>query len=830
MQDEHATAQEIIRRELFNIEAEQTILGTIIINNDYINRVADFLLPEHFYEPANKKIYEQIIHTVNKVNIIANQVTLKQFFENDQAVKSIGGSTYLSTLLARATGVIDIADYAKLVYDLALKRELVMIGEGIVADAYKADDQISATAQVEEAENKLFNLTKHGGSGSDFRNISVPLKQTLEKALVARGRDSHISGISTGLDDLDHMLSGMQNSDLIILAARPSMGKAQPLDAKVLTKNGWKKMGDLKIGEELVAVDGAKSKVKGIFPQGKKQIYRITFSDGRSTECCAEHLWKVYYRDWEEAKILDTSSIINLLTKVRYQGRLWIEQFSGEFGSRKTMPIDPWVLGALLGDGNLCGGQIRFSSADSEMIKILSKKIGKGFTVKYIDKYNYRIINSDGRTKVGVQGVVPNALKESLKKLNLWDVHSDKKFIPDSYFNSDYQTRLDLLRGLLDTDGWVEKWGSIRFATSSKELAGDVANLVRSLGGLATISTKQPTYTHKQEKKNGLPSFVINIQHPDQKTFFLLSRKKSRLSDRQRQKRLTITSIKPTRKAEAQCIAVSHPSHLYITDDYVVTHNTALAINIAVNACKFLNKDIKEAREKKAVGFFSLEMSSDQLSARILSMETSINATKFRSGEITEDDWEVITKRSAEIADMPFFIDDTPGLTIPAIRTRVRRMVRKHNLGLLFIDYLQLIYGTSKKSSESRVQEISEITRGLKAIAKEFNIPVMALSQLSRAVEQREDKRPQLSDLRESGSIEQDADVVGFIFRESYYEERKRPSESDVEKFKMWKAKMDELRNRSELIIAKQRNGPIGTVNLYFDPEFTRFNNLDLYH
>ncbi|MFT5703158.1 MAG: replicative DNA helicase [Rickettsiales bacterium] len=483
MSDQNSPAhQEIMRRELFNIEAEQTILGTIIINNEYINRVADFLLPEYFYEPANKKIFEQISHTINKVNIIANQVTLKQFFENDQTIKAVGGSAYLSTLLSRATGIIDIADYAKLVYDLALKRELVMIGEDIVIDAYKTDDEASASSQIEIAENKLFTLTQHGSSTSDFKNIGIPLKETLERTLLARQRDSHISGVSTGLDDLDKIWSGMQNSDLIILAGRPSMGK------------------------------------------------------------------------------------------------------------------------------------------------------------------------------------------------------------------------------------------------------------------------------------------------------------------------------------------------------------TAIAINIAVNACKALNKDVTENKDRKAVGFFSLEMSGDQLSARILSMETSINATKFRTGDITEQDWEVITKRSAEISDMPFFIDDSPALTISAIRTRVRRMVRKHNLSFVLIDYLQLIYGSAKKSSENRVQEISEITRGLKAIAKEFNIPVMALSQLSRAVEQREDKRPQLSDLRESGSIEQDADIVAFIYRESYYEERKRPGENETEKFNQWKTRMDELRNRSELIIAKQRNGPIGSVHLYFDPEFTRFNNLDLHH
>jgi replicative DNA helicase len=253
---------------------------------------------------------------------------------------------------------------------------------------------------------------------------------------------------------------------------------------------------------------------------------------------------------------------------------------------------------------------------------------------------------------------------------------------------------------------------------------------------------------------------------------------------------------------------------------------TALGINIAVNSCKFLNQDIEEKKLQKSVGFFSLEMSSAQLASRILSMECSINATKFRTGQLSENEWEVIATRSAEIAKLPFFIDDTPALSISAIRSRARRMVRKHNLSLLVIDYLQLIRGVGKRSAENRVQEVSEITQGLKAIAKEFNIPVMALSQLSRAVEQREDKRPQLSDLRESGSIEQDADVVAFIYRDSYYKERMRPPENEADKFQRWKVEMQEVAHKAEVIIAKQRNGPVGSVDLFFDAEFTRFGNL----
>ena len=471
------------RKELYNPEAEQIILGTIILNNEYLNRVSEFLLPEHFYEPAHQKIYSQILHNIEKVNITANQVTLKQFFESEETLKAAGGALYLSTLLASASMIVDIAQYARLIHDLALKRELVMIGEEIVNKAYKTDDRTSADEQIERAETNLFSLTNHGNGRSDFRNISVSLTETLEKTTIARKRDSHISGVSTGLADLDRMLGGMQNSDLIILAGRPSMGK------------------------------------------------------------------------------------------------------------------------------------------------------------------------------------------------------------------------------------------------------------------------------------------------------------------------------------------------------------TALAINIAVNACKFLNKNL-EGKNKKAVGFFSLEMSADQLAARILSMESSINATKFRTGQLSDMEWEARAARSAEISKWPFFIDDTPALSIAAIRTRTRRMIRKHNLGLVLVDYLQLVKAVDSRGGavENRVQEISQITQGLKALAKEFNIPVMALSQLSRAVEQREDKRPQLSDLRESGSIEQDADVVAFIYRESYYHERKQPPEADVAQFEAWKIRMQELRNLSEVMIAKQRNGPVGNTHLFFDAEFTRFGNLDIEH
>ncbi len=261
---------------------------------------------------------------------------------------------------------------------------------------------------------------------------------------------------------------------------------------------------------------------------------------------------------------------------------------------------------------------------------------------------------------------------------------------------------------------------------------------------------------------------------------------------------------------------------------------TALSVNFAMNACELLlekrTEHEKEAEGKKekhispGVVFFSLEMSAEQLALRMLSMKSGINSSRMRSGLLNEDDFGKIVYCSKGLNSLPFYIDDTPALTISSLRTRARRFKRKYDVGIIFVDYLQLIRGTSNQSASNRVQEVSEVTQGLKAIAKELEVPVIALSQLSRSVEQREDKRPQLSDLRDSGTIEQDADVVMFIFREEYYEHRKQPSEG-TEKHEQWQEKMESIMNKTDVIIAKQRNGPIGNIRLHFDSNTTKFSN-----
>ena len=273
-----------------------------------------------------------------------------------------------------------------------------------------------------------------------------------------------------------------------------------------------------------------------------------------------------------------------------------------------------------------------------------------------------------------------------------------------------------------------------------------------------------------------------------------------------------------------------HRSDLVILAGRPAMGKTALATNIAFSAAQRLmkDKDFGTAPTESAgagVAFFSLEMSADQLATRILAEQSNISSEALRMGKISQQEFRELARAAADLENLPLYIDDTPGLTIAALRTRARRLKRQKGIGLIVVDYLQLLQGSSKSSSDNRVQEISEITRGLKTLAKELNVPVLALSQLSRAVEQREDKRPQLSDLRESGTIEQDSDIVLFVYREEYYHASKKP-EDGSEKFQTWLEKAHRIEGRAEVIVAKQRHGATGIVPMMFTKMTTKFSDL----
>ncbi len=463
-----------------NAEAEQEILGAILSNNEMINRVGDFLLAEHFLIPMHQKIYAAIQKIIER-GYAATPITIKTFLENDPAFKEANTTSYeyLLQLVTRSQLVTDVLSLAKAIHEHFIRRQLITIGQDVVIEAQQYDRiDISAQNCLERAEHKLFQLATQGNSDANLVSMKGAVKQSLQMINKARANQKAITGITTGFADMDHMTGGLQNSDLMIIAARPSMGK------------------------------------------------------------------------------------------------------------------------------------------------------------------------------------------------------------------------------------------------------------------------------------------------------------------------------------------------------------TAFATNIALNAAKaFQNEMLQVAGSKEgSVVIFSLEMSSEQLANRLLAMQTGIDSNRLRMGQINSDEFAMLSREVNELSGMPLLIDDSAAPTISAIRTRARRLKRQHNLGLIVIDYLQLIRGSASLNYNSRVQEIGEISQGLKALAKELNIPVIALSQLSRALENREDKRPQLSDLRESGNIEQDADIVMFIYREEYYLDRKIPT--DHENNLDWQTKMNNARNIAEIIISKHRNGPIGSFKLHFNGHTTAFNNL----
>jgi len=463
-----------------SIEAEQQLLGAILTNNDIFDRVSNLIGPQHFHEPVHARVFEVAAVRIARGNL-ASPVTLKTFLEDDEGLKELGGPAYLARLAGAAISSFAARDYAQMIHDMAVRRELIALGHEIAGRAARADVDLEPRDQIVEAEQRLYALAEQGQSDRGFQSFLSAVKDAVDVANAAYRRDGGLAGLSTGLTDLDRKLGGLHRSDLLILAGRPSMGK------------------------------------------------------------------------------------------------------------------------------------------------------------------------------------------------------------------------------------------------------------------------------------------------------------------------------------------------------------TSLATNIAFNIARAYRRGALPAGDEGAVdggvvGFFSLEMSAEQLAARVLSEASEIPSTNIRRGDLTEAEFRRFVDAAKTLESCPLFIDDTPALPISQLAARARRLKRTHGLDVLIVDYLQLVRPATAR--DNRVNEVSEITQGLKAIAKELDIPVIALSQLSRQVESREDKRPQLSDLRESGSIEQDADVVMFVFREEYYAEREKPSDDKLDQIAAWQDRMERLHGRAEVIIGKQRHGPIGTVELSFESQRTRFGNL----
>ena len=780
-----------------NLDAERAVLGAVLLEGrEALPRVVEVLRPSDFYTEAHRAIYHSMLNLFDRGEPV-DLLTLQEELRRADQLPLVGGPAALALLVEQGSVAAYLHSYPAIVRDMAVLRELIQASTHIIGQAFEAKEDVQAL--VDDAERRIFSLAERRLEGS-----AIPVKNILNDTFkyIERlyERQEHVTGVPTGLVRLDEMTAGLQPSDLILIAGRPSMGKAQPLDARVKTLTGWKRMGELGPGDELASVDGRRSRVRAIFPQGVQPIFRVTFSDGRSAECTGDHLWRVHYRGWREPRVLSTERVARMLGAARYRHRLWIDAPSGQYGHDETLPIDPWLLGALLGDGKLSGSSLMFSTADQEMLARLLDRAGSGYALRAAGGDDRRIVQAAGAHQKGI-GVVPDGVMTALRALGLWGIRSEDKFIPDLYLSATPDARRALLCGLMDTDGWGERWGSARFCSTSEPLARGVTELVRSLGGWCSVRRRRTTYGDRGDTRVGRPAYVCNIHAPEPKALFRRSSKCGRAPAAPRRHWCPVfMSVEEIRTAEAQCISVTHPSGLYITDDYVVTHNTAFALSIAQHVGIKLHMKIL---------VLSLEMSAQQLVQRMLSSEGRVDSLSVRTGRLQAQDWHRLTSAAGRLSEAPIFIDDSPGLSVLEVRAKARRMKAEHGLDLIVIDYLQLMRGRS--NLDNRQQEISEISRSLKALAKELNVPVVALSQLSRAIETRGDNTPRLSDLRESGALEQDADVIMFLHRPSFYS--KDPME-------------EEARKTAEVHIGKQRNGPTGKLEVAFLSQYARFENL----
>ena len=712
---------ESLRLPPHSVEAEQAVLGGLLLSNNAFDRIGDVVSESDFYRADHRVLWRVITKLIDDSKP-ADVLTVTEALKVSGELQDVGGLAYLHQLATSTPSAANIRRYAEIVRERAIMRKLAEVGTSIADLAYSPQGR-EARQLLDEAETRILEIGEKGGRSSEsFAVMSQLLGEVMSRLDELHKNPAAVTGKATGFVDLDEMTTGLQEGDLVIVAGRPAMGKAQPLDAKIKTPSGWCEMGALQVGDAVASHDGDASIVTGIYPQGVRQVYRLTFSDGRSAEACAEHLWRVHFREWEAPRVLDTAKLSQMLGRKRYLNRLSIDVPSGDFGHHEALPVEPWHLGAMLADGTFgavsraAGRQMQAGGASSSASQM----------------------TAEGGTAVAVRAPAP-AL--GLHALGLAGIHPHEKFIPRLYRTANREARLALLQGLLDTDGWVDRAGSVRFCTASYRLARDVVELARSLGGCCRLAYERTRLDCGGGPRDGRNAYVLTISHAEPRSLFRVESKRERLPEQcERDCRPVLVSIVPSRTVPTQCISVSHPSKLYVTDDYVVTHNTSFALNIAEHVALEL---------KLPVLVFSMEMGGTQLATRLLGSVGKVDAQALRTGRLTATDWDRLGTALGKLNEAPLLIDESPALNPLELRSRARRKWREYGgLGLIVIDYIQLMQG-SESNQENRATELSEISRSMKQMAKELKVPVIALSQLNRSLEQRPNKRPVMSDLRE---------------------------------------------------------------------------------
>jgi replicative DNA helicase len=583
-----------------NLEAEMALLGAILANPILIGKAVEAKLVDHYFNKKTKAILTAMIECFEASQDI-NYITVGERFPRND-LERLGGYDFLKSLENNLPTVFDADSWINIIVAKSQYRELATIGKKLTTlaetEAHSVDSLANTVLQSVHNIKTSDKKSKLSRLGDSLEGVIISAREAVGKGL---------TGLSTGFTNLDYLTSGLQRTDLIILAGRPSMGKCLENSYPVLTPTGWTTMGELKVGDYVVGSNGFPTKVTGVFPQGKKPMYDITFYDGVKAESCDEHLWFVQSREDRKAKregqVLSLKEINkNLRTKDGKRNNYCIPYVAPIQFETKDNFLHPYLLGALIGDGSLSKKSIGFTNVDEDIVKRVKELVPKNDELRGNYK-EYRISRRQRNNK-------PSDTRIELERLKL-NKNADYKFIPMSYLYTSKEDRIELLRGLLDTDGCIGKLGWIEYSTISKQLAEDVRELVLGLGGRCTVQSRVTKYSSSGIQKEGKLSYRVRITFPA-KLFnpFYCARKAERFEENnsRRQNGRYITSIEYNGDKEATCITVDAPDKLFVIKDYILTHNSAIAMNIAANAA---------IREKKDVAVFSLEMSKEQLISRV---------------------------------------------------------------------------------------------------------------------------------------------------------------------------------------------------------------------
>ena len=859
-----APAEEFGRQPPQDLAAEQSVLGGMLLSKDAIADVLERLRPGDFYRPAHQNVYDAVLDLYARGEP-ADPVTVAAELDRRGLLRRIGGAPYLHTLISTVPTAANAGYYAGIVAEKALLRRLVEAGTRVVQYGYAGAEGADVNEIVDRAQSEIYDVTERRTT-EDFVVLETLLQPTMDEidAIASQGGISR--GVPTGFTELDEVTNGLHPGQMIVIAARPGMGKALKLDTPLPTPTGWTTMGEVSVGDYLIGADGKPTRVVAATDvMLGRPCFEVEFSDGTVIVADAEHQWLTdtrasrksaqaaavgYNRTRNQrtfSAVRTTREIVETLRCPTRDRRLNHSVTNAEplQTSERDLLVPPYTLGAWLGDGTSASAQI--TSADPEIIMHIEAEgveAHKSDTAIY--RYQLRLpargaiaarpcavcgkafvpqtsqVRTCGRSCGGRARFVSapvaapacarcggpscglqlcqacrNAVGTLQGRLRTVGVLG-AKHIPIDYLRASEPQRRALLAGLLDTDGTVTNGGAIQFSVTDRRLADDVFELVVSLGYRCQRATKRV----RGRSEATSTAHILNFSTED--NVFRLHRKNLAHKERRanvgtaRSGSRFITDVRPIPSVPVRCVEVDNSDHLYLASRAMIpTHNSTLGLDF-LRSCSIKNR--------MASVVFSLEMSKSEIVMRLLSAEAKIKLADMRSGRMSDDDWTRLARRMSEISEAPLYIDDSPNLTMMEIRAKARRLKQKSDLKLVVIDYLQLM--TSGKKVESRQQEVSEFSRQLKLLAKELEVPVVAMSQLNRGPEQRTDKKPMLADLRESGAIEQDADMVILLHRPDAFE------------------RDDPRGGEADLILAKHRNGPTKTVTVAHQLHLSRFTNM----